>query len=137
ELEGGIYSYARAGFGEYIGFNSAWGYWLAGILGNVATIMLLFSTLGYFFPIFKGGNNVASIVGASLLLWTLHFLILFGIREASIMNVIATIGKLVPIVLFIVVMVTAFRWDTFTHDFWGEGTISLSAILGQVKNTML
>ena len=63
-----------------------------------------------------------------------HFiLILFGIREASIMNVIATIGKLVPIVLFIVVMVTAFRWDTFTHDFWGEGTISLSAILGQVK----
>ena len=65
------------------------------------------------------------------------FLILFGIREASIMNVIATIGKLVPIVLFIVVMVTAFRWDTFTHDFWGEGTISLSAILGQVKNTML
>ncbi len=34
-------------------------------------------------------------------------------------------------------MVTAFRWDTFTHDFWGEGTISLSAILGQVKNTML
>lgn len=32
ELEGGIYSYARAGFGEYIGFNSAWGYWLAGIL---------------------------------------------------------------------------------------------------------
>ena len=50
---------------------------------------------------------------------------------------IATIGKLVPIVLFIVVMVTAFRWDTFTHDFWGEGTISLSAILGQVKNTML
>ena len=45
------------------------------------------------------------------------FLILFGIREASIMNAIATIGKLVPIVLFIVVMVTAFRWDTFTHDF--------------------
>ncbi|WP_417901925.1 amino acid permease, partial [Bacillus toyonensis] len=76
---------------------------------------------GYFFPIFKGGNNVASIVGASLLLWTLHFLILFGIREASIMNVIATVGKLVPILLFIVVMVTAFRWDTFTHDFWGEG----------------
>ena len=48
------------------------------------------------------------------------------------MNVIATIGKLVPIVLFIVVMVAAFRWDTFTQDF-GEGTISVSSILGQVK----
>ncbi|WP_242221808.1 arginine-ornithine antiporter [Bacillus cereus group sp. BfR-BA-01380] len=137
ELEGGIYSYARAGFGEYIGFNSAWGYWIAGILGNVATIMMLFNSLAYFFPIFKGGNNVASIVGASLLLWTLHFVILVGIREASIMNFIATIGKLVPIVLFIVIMVIAFRWDTFTHDFWGKGTVSLSSVFGQVKNTML
>ncbi|MDR4458642.1 amino acid permease, partial [Bacillus tropicus] len=82
-----IYSYARAGFGEYIGFNSAWGYWLAGVLGNVATIMLLFSTLGSFFPIFKGGNSVSSIVASSLLLWTLHFLILVGIRDASIIDV--------------------------------------------------
>ena len=136
ELEGGIYSYARAGFGEYIGFNSAWGYWLAGILGNVATIMLLFSTLGYFFQFSKEEIMLRLSLGHHF--YYGHFiLILFGIREASIMNVIATIGKLVPIVLFIVVMVTAFRWDTFTHDFWGEGTISLSAILGQVKNTML
>ncbi|CAM4230955.1 amino acid APC transporter [Bacillus manliponensis] len=137
ELEGGIYSYARAGFGEYIGFNSAWGYWIAGILGNVATIMLLFNSLAYFFPIFSGGNNVPSIIGASVLLWGLHFLILVGIREASIMNVIATIGKLVPIVLFIVIMITAFRWDTFTHDFWGAGAVSTSTVLDQVKNTML
>lgn len=137
ELEGGIYSYARAGFGEYIGFNSAWGYWIAGILGNVATIMLLFNSLAYFFPIFNGGNNVPSIIGASILLWVLHFLILIGIREASIMNVIATIGKLVPILLFIVVMITAFNWDTFTQDFWGTGNVSVSTVFDQVKNTML
>ncbi len=79
ELEGGIYSYARAGSVNILDLT------VLGDTGwqdfrNVATIMLLFSTLGYFFPIFKGGNSVASIVGASLLLWTLHFLILFGIR---------------------------------------------------------
>ena len=27
DLEGGIYSYAQAGFGDFIGFSSAWGYW--------------------------------------------------------------------------------------------------------------
>lgn len=26
DLTGGIYAYAAAGFGDYIGFNSAWGY---------------------------------------------------------------------------------------------------------------
>ncbi|WP_249652353.1 amino acid permease, partial [Lysinibacillus sp. D4A1_S13] len=33
--------------------------------------------------------------------------------------------------------VTAFRGATFTQDFWGEGIISVSSILGQVKSTML
>ena len=66
-----------------------------------------------------------------------HFiLILFGIREASIMNVIATIGKLVPIVLFIVVMVTAFRWDTFTHDFGRRNDLTFRYTWSS-ENTML
>ena len=30
ELDGGIFTYAREGFGELIGFCSAWGYWLCG-----------------------------------------------------------------------------------------------------------
>ena len=52
------------------------------------------------------------------------------------MNVIATIGKLVPIVLFIVVMVTAFRWDTFTQDFWGRNYFSFLYTRSS-ENTML
>ena len=27
DLDGGIYSYAQTGFGDFIGFSSAWGYW--------------------------------------------------------------------------------------------------------------
>ena len=48
ELEGGIYSYARAGFGNIL--DLVLGDMVSRNLGNVATIMLLFSTLGYFFP---------------------------------------------------------------------------------------
>ena len=27
DLDTGIYAYAREGFGNYIGFSAAWGYW--------------------------------------------------------------------------------------------------------------
>ena len=83
DLDGGIFSYAKAGFGNFMGFNSAWGYWLSAWLGNVAYGTLLFSSLGYFFPIFEGGQNVASIIGASVLLWCVHMLILRGVQSAS------------------------------------------------------
>lgn len=69
DLTGGIYAYAAAGFGEYVGFNSAWGYWISACLSNVSFALLLFSALGYFFPAFGAGNNVLSIVCASIFLW--------------------------------------------------------------------
>src|SRR6186997_1416658 len=47
ELDAGVYAYAKAGFGEYMGFSSAWGYWISAWLGNVGYFVLLFSTLGY------------------------------------------------------------------------------------------
>lgn len=50
ELDSGVYAYAKAGFGNYMGFNSAWGYWLVASLGNVSYYVLIFATLGYFFP---------------------------------------------------------------------------------------
>ena len=35
ELDAGVYAYARAGFGDYLGFLSAFGYWIGSCLGNV------------------------------------------------------------------------------------------------------
>ena len=49
ELDSGVYAYAKAGFGDYMGFSSAWGYWISAWMGNVGYFVLLFSTLGYSF----------------------------------------------------------------------------------------
>ena len=49
ELDAGPYAYARAGFGEFIGFNSAWGYWISAWVGNVSYAVIVFSALSYFF----------------------------------------------------------------------------------------
>ena len=45
KLTGGIYSYARAGFGEYMGFNSAYGYGISALLATVSYTTLLFASL--------------------------------------------------------------------------------------------
>ncbi|MGI8316911.1 arginine-ornithine antiporter [Halobacillus mangrovi] len=138
ELEGGVYSYAKAGFGSFMGFNSAFGYWLSAWLGNVAYATLLFSSIGYFFPVFEGGQNIAAIIGASLMLWLVHALILKGVHSAALVNMITTVAKLIPVFLFIVIMIFAFNIDQFTQDFWGSGTtFTWGAVKDQVASTML
>ncbi|WP_161868146.1 amino acid permease, partial [Pseudomonas yangonensis] len=70
-------------------------------IGNGSYRVLLFSTLGYFFPVFGEGNTLPAVICASLLLWLLHFLVLRGIKEAAFINTVTTIAKMVPLALFI------------------------------------
>ncbi|WP_176080008.1 arginine-ornithine antiporter [Paraburkholderia tropica] len=137
ELDGGVYAYAKAGFGDYMGFGSAWGYWISAWLGNVGYFVLLFSTLGYFFPVFGEGNTPISIVCSSVLLWSLHFLVLRGIKEAAYVNLITTVAKIVPLCLFIILCAFAFRSGTFSADFWGQLNPKLGSVTNQVRNMML
>lgn len=137
ELDAGVYAYAKAGFGDYMGFSSAWGYWISAWIGNVSYFVLLFSTLGYFVPMFGEGNTLPAVIGASLVLWGVHFLVLRGIREAAFVNLVTTIAKIVPLILFIVITAVAFRLDVFTADFWGRGNIELGSVMQQVRNMML
>ncbi|RSH62576.1 arginine-ornithine antiporter [Stutzerimonas stutzeri] len=137
DLNGGVYAYAKAGFGDYMGFSSAWGYWISAWIGNVSYMVLLFSTLGYFFPVFGEGNTLPAVIGASLLLWLLHFLVLRGIKEAAFINTVTTIAKMLPLALFIVIAAIAFKMDVFTADFWGRGNSELGSVMDQVRNMML
>ena len=137
ELDAGPYAYARAGFGEFIGFNSAWGYWISAWVGNVSYAVIVFSALSYFFPAFGEGNSWQAIVGASVLLWLIHALILAGVRQATLVNLFVTIAKIAPIVLFIGVAVVAFQLDVFNLDFTGLGNGDLGSITDQVRSTML
>jgi arginine:ornithine antiporter/lysine permease len=137
-LEAGPYAYARAGFGDFIGFNSAWGYWLSAWIGNVSYAVLIFGALSYFVPAFGSeGNTWQATVGASICLWLVHALILMGIRQAALVNVVTTIAKLAPIFIFIVFVLVVFHLPTFNLDFWGMGVPALGDVMTQVKSTML
>ena len=135
ELDNGVFAYARALFGEYAGFNSAWGYWISAWIGNVGYLVAAFGALGYFFPMFGEGNTVAACVGASIVLWMVHAMVLRGIQGAAVLNAVVTMAKLIPLVLFIVVVALAFEVKTFRLDFWGDA--KLGSVMDQIKSTML
>lgn len=137
ELDAGPYAYAKAGFGPFIGFNSAWGYWISAWVGNVSYAVVVFSALSYFFPAFGDGNTWQAVLGASVLVWAVHFLILGGVKQAAVVNTVVTVAKIAPIVLFVLVVALAFKVDVFSADFSGKGNASLGTVMDQVKSTML
>ena len=137
DIDTGVFGYAKAGFGDYVGFLSAFGYWLSAILGNVFYWVLIGATLGAFFPAFGGGSTILSIAVALAGIWLFHFMILRGVQQATFINLVVTIAKLVPIIVAIIAMVIAFNWDTFTANFWGGVGMPEKSLIAQVRDTML
>jgi arginine:ornithine antiporter / lysine permease len=137
DIDAGVYAYAKAGFGDYPGFLSALGYWIGSCIGNVSYWVLIKSTLGAFFPMFGDGNTVAAIVVASIGIWLFHFMILKGVQQATFINTIVTVAKIVPIVIFILILLFSFKLDLFRENFWGGAGMPDKSLFDQVRATML
>src|SRR5947207_10938310 len=102
DLDAGVYAYAKAGFGEYLGFFSAFGYWASACIGNVTYWVLISSTLGLVWPgTFGHGDTLAAVLLGSAGLWIFHILITRGVQEAAVINKIVTVAKIMPILTFI------------------------------------
>jgi arginine:ornithine antiporter/lysine permease len=138
ELDAGVYAYAKAGFGEYLGFFSAFGYWASACIGNVTYWVLISSTLGLLWPgMFGHGDTLAALALGSVGLWIFHVLISRGVQGAAAINKIVTVAKIVPILTFIVVAIFAFKAHVFSENFWGGEPKTASALFDQVRGTML
>lgn len=140
DLDGGIFTYAKEGFGDLVGFFSAWGYWLCAVIANVSYLVIVFAALSLFTDrsgvvIFGDGNTWQALLGESFLLWMVHLLVLRGVQTAAGINLAATLAKLLPLGLFTVLAIFAFRLDVFTLDF--HGVALGQPVWEQVKNTML
>lgn len=112
--------YAQEGFGAFIGFNVAWGYWLMTCFGNVAFAVILMDALDQIFPgVFTNGNNLNSIICGSILIWGYNYLVLSGTKVAGFVNTIGTIAKLVPLVLFVLILGILIDYSQLLTNFWG------------------
>lgn len=137
DLDAGVYAYAKAGFGEFPGFFSAFGYWASACVGNVTYWVLIKSTLGAVIPGFGEGNTLLAVALSILGVWAFHYMIQRGIKEAAGINRIVTIAKVIPILVFVVVLAVTLRAGVFAANLWGGTEGSYSGLFEQVRATML
>lgn len=138
DLDSGIFAYARAGFGPYVGFFSAFGYWAGACIANVTYWVLISSTLGAVVPALGEGDTFWALALGSAGIWTFHIVIARGIDTAAAINTITTIAKLVPLALFMLVIGFAgFSWETFTDNLWASDTHTVGELASEVRATML
>ncbi|MFH8391827.1 MULTISPECIES: basic amino acid/polyamine antiporter [unclassified Streptomyces] len=135
DLDAGVYAYAKAGFGEYLGFFSAFGYWASACVGNVTYWVLIMSTIGAIAPALGDGDTVLAVVLSSVGLWAFFLLIRRGVKEAAAINRIVTVAKIVPILVFVVLALFYLKPHVFAEN-WG-GAAYAGSLFEQVKGTML
>jgi arginine:ornithine antiporter/lysine permease len=134
DLDSGVYAYAKAGFGEYPGFFSAFGYWASACVGNVTYWVLIMSTIGAIASPLGDGDTVLAIALSSVGLWLFFLLILRGIEGAASINRIVTVAKVMPILIFVILCLFYLDLGTLSDNFSGSADGSL---FDQVRGTML
>ena len=138
DLPSGIYMYAREGFGPLTAFISGWGYWFMTMFSNVAFAIMVMDVLNYFLPgDFTGGNNIPSLIGASLLIWGFNFLVLSGTKIAGSINLIGTFTKMIPLVIFVFIVLYSLNWMQFTNNIWGHDSVNTTKNLGPVLQQVI
>jgi amino acid transporter len=97
---GGAYLYARKAFGAVVGFEVGWLIWLSRLTGFAAVCHLLVNYLGYFWPAANSGPWRAGII--TVVIVALTVINILGVRDAAVVSNFLTVGKLVPLLIFIV-----------------------------------
>ena len=96
---GGAYAYARRAFGDSTGFVVAWSYWISTWVGNAAIAVAFAGSLGAIWPA-ATATPLHGAIAAQGALWLLTAVNLAGVREAGHLQVLLTLLKLVPLLLF-------------------------------------
>lgn len=135
ELNAGIYEYAKQGFGNYAGFNIAWGYWLCAAMGNVVFAIMLNDSFGEFFPVLLK-HGWPTLVFGSVFIWMMYGIVLGGVKTAAAINTIVSVIKFITLFFIIGMFCISFKAGIFAYDFWGS-TPDLGSVTAQVKSTML
>ena len=109
---GGPYIYSKQGFGDFIGFLVAWGYWISTWISNAAIAIAIIGGLSFFFPILQTNSVVAVSIGLSMI-WFFTWINSKGIRATGKIQVITTVLKLLPLVFVIIFGIFFFSFDNF------------------------
>ncbi|MDE6556943.1 MAG: amino acid permease [Duncaniella sp.] len=135
QYNAGLYQYAQAGFGNFAGFNIAWGYWLCSAFSNVTYGVMLNDSFGAFFPVLHS-HGLPTVIFCSVLIWVMYSIVSRGVKTAKTINSLLALIKVGMLVFIIVIFTLFFKADLFRSDIWGaldrgEGVVE------QIRNTMM
>lgn len=115
EKPGGAYLYARAAFGDFVGFQTGWMNWIARVTSLASLSNAFVLALGLLAPSLTIGAPRAAIITAMIVtLGAIHFV---GVRQGAASIYVLTMGKLIPLLGFIVVSLVAWKSNPLPGSF--------------------
>jgi APA family basic amino acid/polyamine antiporter len=100
EGTGGSYLYTRSAFGRFAAFEVGWMLWFTRVTSWAAVISVLVTYLGYYWPAMTTGWPRAAVI--TLVIVIITVINVRGIRVSSLFVNVLTIGKLLPLAVFII-----------------------------------
>jgi APA family basic amino acid/polyamine antiporter len=133
---GGPYEFSRRAFGDFVGFQTAWGYWIAAWVGNAAIAVAFVGYLGHFFDVFgNDGSKIWQAVTAGGAIWLLTWVNSRGIKQAGIVQTATTVLKILP--LAAIALLGLFWFDSGNFPaFNASGDSTVGALTGAAALTL-
>lgn len=95
---GGPYTFARHVFGDFVGFQMAWGYWISSWCGSVSLLVGGMQYMSIFCPDLIANQTFAITFGLAVIaLFT--FINTLGMKESTFFEVIILVIKILPLVI--------------------------------------
>ncbi|MEM9243151.1 MAG: amino acid permease [Pseudomonadota bacterium] len=123
---GGPYAYCHDSLGNFMGFQTAYNYWIYIWVGNTAIVITFVGYLGYFFPALAHNHRLWFIVAATTV-WLITLINIKGVREASIFQLVTVILKITPILLVAIIGLSYINVNNF-HAFNISGHSTFGAL---------
>jgi APA family basic amino acid/polyamine antiporter len=124
--DGGPYAYARAAFGNRLGFANAWSYWITAWAGNAAIAVGWVLYVEHF--INKSQNKFVSVLLVLIGLWIPAVINLSGVKNMGSVQVVTTIIKFVALAFVSIVGLFYIKSANFTP--WNVSTESAISAIG-------
>jgi len=125
-MAGGPYAYARASYGDYMGYQTNLIYWLANVLGNTALAVAGLGYLTHFFP--QLNDPFVSALAQIAVVWFFVYANILGPNLVGRLQSFTTSFALIPIIGMALFGWFWFSTETYTAGWNVSGQSTFSAI---------
>jgi APA family basic amino acid/polyamine antiporter len=142
---GGPYAFCRDAFGDFVGFQAAYCYWIYAWVGNAAITVAFVGYLSFFIPAL-GAEPSLRLLAMIATVWILTGISIYSIFHAGMVQIVLTVLKVIPLLLIGFVGLFYIEWQNFqpfnttTMPNWqalmGAATLTLWAFIGMESATI-